>query len=326
MNDFKAFKSGNEKALMDSFHLPSEQFPYPLKTVESKAFGTLQVYDIPECDKGKMLKLMYPFCPLPKMNGYYLDIHQDEKFRISDFMIIRDGGKNYLVSPYYPESGGMAVDWVEVRRAEAFYHYQLESEYGTIPMYSDGEKVEVFNMPDTARIPLLKDVLTEYGKYRANALFYDTRALKCFRWQDFKVEADDDGKGLVSPFFEESGALFDECVLISEPFCNDETLAVDNKSANEPLLPYSLHVLSVDDKNYFRDLPVEVFEYILPEKDRLEVLESLFPFRPIPDFDSDVTDAYLSRKFKLRDGIVIRLDSKNVILTPFLNDVGAISL
>ena len=326
MNDFKAFKSGNEKQLMDSFNLPSEQFPYPLRTIESKIFGTVTVYDIPECDKGKMLKLMYPFCPLPKMNDYYYDIHQDANFRVSDYLIIRDGGKNYLVSPYYPESGGMAVDWLDVRRAEALDYNDLGSKYGTIPIHSYDSTVEVFNMPDTDRIPLLKDVLSEYGQYRENGIFYDTMALRCFSWRDFKVEADDEGKGLVSPFFKEGGALFGDCVLIAEEFCNDETLAVDNKKVTGELFPYSLHVLPMDGQRVFYDFPNELFEYIIPDKDRQSVLESLFPFRPIPDFDSEVTDAYLARKFKFRDCIVVRLNSKNVILTPFFNDIGAISL
>ena len=326
MNDFKAFKSGSEKELMDTFHLPSEQFPYPLRTVESKIFGTVTVYDIPECDKGKMLKLMYPFYPLPKMNGYYFDIHQNEKFKVSDFLIIRDGGKNYLVSPYYPESGGMAVDWLDVRRAEAFEEHELNSKYGTIPLYAEDNKVEIFNMPDTERIPLLKDVLSEYGKFRENAIFYDTGALRCFSWQDFKIDADEEGKGLVSPFFEDSGSLFNDCALVSEEFCNSETLAVNTKNANEALLPYSIHVQPMERKGDFYDYPGELFEYIIPDKDRQSVLEALFPFRPIPDFDSEVTDAYLARKFIFRDCIVVRLCSRNVILTPFFNDIGAISM
>ena len=327
MIDFKAFKSGNEKALMDNFHMPTELFPDPLRTVESKMFGTVTYYDIPEFEKGKMLKIMYPFSPIPKMNEYYLDIHQDEKFRISDYMLIRDDEKNYLVSPYYPESGGMVVDWLEMPRSIDIDHYSLNKDYGKSTVNGpEGEEVEFYNMPDADRISLVRDVLEDYCKYKENGLFFDTKALRCFSWQDFKVETDEDSKGLATPLFEEGGAEFDDCVLIADGFCNDETLKVDTREVSSSVLPYSLHVLPLEEKNEFRPFPRELFEYIIPDKERKAVLESLFPFRPIPDFDSEVLDAYLGRKFFFRDCIVVRKHSRNVMLTPFLSDVGALSL
>ena len=156
-------------------------------------------------------------------------------------------------------------------------------------------------------------------------IFYDINALKCFRWQDFKIEKGEDGKGLVSPFFYEGGSRFEDCSLIAEEFCNEETLLVDNNDAKSNLLPYSLHVLPMETRDEICEFPLEYFEYIIPEKEKQAVLESIFQFRPIPDFDSDVTDAYLGRKFFFRDCIVVRKHSRNVILTPFYNDIGAIS-
>jgi len=125
--------------------------------------------------------------------------------------------------------------------------------------------------------------------------------------------------------FIEGGASFEDCVLIADGFCNDETMQVDMGEVNSDVLPYSLHVLPLEEKDMFCPFPKELFEYIIPDKERQNVLESLFPFRPIPEYDSEVVDAYLGRKFFFRDCIVVREHSRNIVLTPFYNDIGAIS-
>lgn len=39
------------------------------------------------------------------------DIHEGKKFVVKDFMVTREGEANFLVSPYYFESGGSVIDW-----------------------------------------------------------------------------------------------------------------------------------------------------------------------------------------------------------------------
>ena len=327
MCDIQAFSSGNEKELMDRFNMPDEVLPYPLKTMDSKMFGTVTYYDIPKCDKGKILKLMYPFWPIPKMNEYYIDIHEDARFKVSDYMLIRDMDKNYLVSPFYPNSGGMAVDWLEIPRAKAFDKRNLSLEYGKETIASDYDSIlEVYHMPDDDRVALLRDVLAEYGDFGDDAMFYDCRAQRCFKWQDFLIDADDHGKGLASPFFDKSGSLYGNCTPVQDAFNNAETLAVDNCEARRKILPYSLSIVADEARNEYFCMPFEMFKYDIPEKEMADVLASLFPFRPVPALDSVVTDAFIEDSFRFKDCIVTRKHSQNVLLTPLFNDIGAISL
>jgi hypothetical protein len=39
------------------------------------------------------------------------DIHAEKKFKRRDFMVVREGRMNMLVSPYYFEGGGSVIDW-----------------------------------------------------------------------------------------------------------------------------------------------------------------------------------------------------------------------
>ncbi len=70
--------------------------------------------DIPEKEKAALLKVLFPFCDNIEMDDTVYDMHQDKEFKFGDAMIIYEpwNGYNYLVSPYYPVSGGMAVDFL----------------------------------------------------------------------------------------------------------------------------------------------------------------------------------------------------------------------
>ncbi len=67
---------------------------------------------IPDEDKGKVLEQLYIFRPIPSLNARRLDMHEGKKFRIRDFRVTREHGRNLLVSPYYPSSGGTVIDWM----------------------------------------------------------------------------------------------------------------------------------------------------------------------------------------------------------------------
>ena len=47
------------------------------------------------------------------------DIHADKKFMVKEFRVTWEHGMNYLVSPYYPESGGTVIDWWDENWDEA---------------------------------------------------------------------------------------------------------------------------------------------------------------------------------------------------------------
>lgn len=84
---------------------------FPILTAPA-AWGGMEEYDIPMNQKAAVLKKLYPFDPVPKMDDVMFDLHAEKTFRVSDFRVVRDGGMNMLVSPYYPESGGTVIDWM----------------------------------------------------------------------------------------------------------------------------------------------------------------------------------------------------------------------
>ena len=81
----------------------------PLKVGES----TVEEYLIPDDKKGEVLQQLYPFNPVPALGAVMLDIHEEKLFRVGEFRVLRGGSMDWLVSPYFPVSGGTVIDWVE---------------------------------------------------------------------------------------------------------------------------------------------------------------------------------------------------------------------
>lgn len=93
--------------------------PFPLRTVET-ALGPVEVYEIPEDQKGPVLEKLCPFHPIPKLEALMEDIHAEKTFRVKEFMVTREGGMNVLASPYYLESGGTVIDWIPAGRGKKY--------------------------------------------------------------------------------------------------------------------------------------------------------------------------------------------------------------
>ncbi|MBM3284391.1 MAG: hypothetical protein FJY81_00795 [Candidatus Aminicenantes bacterium] len=89
--------------------------PFPLRTVQT-ALGSVDVYEIPEEQKGAVLEKLFPFRPIPRLGTLMEDIHAEKTFQVKEFMVTREEGMNVLASPYYLESGGTVIDWVPARR------------------------------------------------------------------------------------------------------------------------------------------------------------------------------------------------------------------
>lgn len=98
---------------MKTLTYPQElPLPYPTRPIKVEG-GYVDAYIIPEEDKGKILKALYPFVPLPSLDAVKLDIHEDKMFKVREFMVLRSPGMNWLVSPYFPSSGGTVIDWCD---------------------------------------------------------------------------------------------------------------------------------------------------------------------------------------------------------------------
>jgi hypothetical protein len=72
----------------------------------------VEEYIIPDEKKLEVLKQLYIFTPLPALDDERFDLHEGKKFRVGDFRVTWEDGRNYLVSPYYPSSGGTVIDWM----------------------------------------------------------------------------------------------------------------------------------------------------------------------------------------------------------------------
>jgi hypothetical protein len=73
----------------------------------------VEEFIIPEEDKEIVLEQLYPFSPVPKLTDEMYDIHAEKTFIVREFRVTWERGMNFLVSPYYPESGGTVIDWMD---------------------------------------------------------------------------------------------------------------------------------------------------------------------------------------------------------------------
>ena len=114
----KMCRGGDEFTMMDMLGPSTEFLPFELKKVSSPDGKEVECYVIPDEQKGKVLKELYPFAGVPSLDARLYDLHQQETFTVRDYLVIRKDGKNYLVSPYFPETGGTVLDWMDDKEQE----------------------------------------------------------------------------------------------------------------------------------------------------------------------------------------------------------------
>lgn len=89
-----------------------ERLPYPVKTVTVDG-EVYEEYIIPDEDRAAVFEQLYPYVEKPAMDDFQLDIHVEKNFQVKDFKVIRGGGFDELVSPYFYEGGGTVIDWFD---------------------------------------------------------------------------------------------------------------------------------------------------------------------------------------------------------------------
>jgi len=97
--------------MVQALDTPEEKLPYPTKPLKVHG-GMVDEYIIPDDKKAEVLDQVYPFDPVPALDEERYDLHEGKKFRVADFRVTWEDGMNYLVSPYYPSSGGSVIDWM----------------------------------------------------------------------------------------------------------------------------------------------------------------------------------------------------------------------
>ena len=89
-----------------------EKLPYQTRALVFPDGTSVEEFMIPDEDKEIVLTQLYPFSPIPKLTDIVYDLHADKTFVVKDFRVTWEHGMNYLVSPYYSESGGTVIDWM----------------------------------------------------------------------------------------------------------------------------------------------------------------------------------------------------------------------
>ena len=90
-----------------------EKLPYQTRPLFFPNGASVEEFIIPDEDKELVLEQLYPFSPIPRLTDVLYDLHADKTFVVKDFRVTWEHGMNYLVSPYYAESGGTVIDWVD---------------------------------------------------------------------------------------------------------------------------------------------------------------------------------------------------------------------
>lgn len=101
-----------ERSMLLKLTGPQPRLCYPTVRLSMLNGSVVEKYIISDTDKEKVLKKLYPFDDIPSMDSRMVDIHTDKAFIVKDFMVVREGDGNFLVSPYYAEAGGTVLDWM----------------------------------------------------------------------------------------------------------------------------------------------------------------------------------------------------------------------
>jgi len=109
---------GEEKRILRSLTGPEKELPYPRQPLLMSSGTTVEEYIIPDSDRQKVLELLFLFSPVPDLDEVMFDLHEEQPFLVRQYRVTREGNNNFLVSPYYPQSGGTVLDWVSQENAQ----------------------------------------------------------------------------------------------------------------------------------------------------------------------------------------------------------------
>ena len=102
-----------ERMMMLTVTGPQRPLKYPTHLLAMSDGTFTKEYEIPEEDREEVFQQLYLFDNPPSMDTIMLDIHEGKKFKVKDFRVIREDGGNFIVSPFYPISGGTLLDWAQ---------------------------------------------------------------------------------------------------------------------------------------------------------------------------------------------------------------------
>ena len=90
---------------------PEGKLPFPTRPLKV-GDDIVEEYIIPDDKKQEVLEQLYLFDPVPSLDDTLFDLHEGKTFTVRDYRVTWERGENWLVSPYYPSSGGTVIDWL----------------------------------------------------------------------------------------------------------------------------------------------------------------------------------------------------------------------
>jgi len=92
------------------------KLPFPTRPLKV-GNDVVEEYVIPDDKRQEVLEKLYLFDPVPALDEELYDLHEGKTFIVRDFRVTWENGQNWLVSPYYPSSGGTVIDWLPAEAA-----------------------------------------------------------------------------------------------------------------------------------------------------------------------------------------------------------------
>ena len=102
----------DERKMLMAICGPQPRLEYPTEPLSMSNGCTVEKYVIPEADRKTVLERLYPFTDRPELDSEMVDIHTGARFRVGDYLAIREGSLNFLAAPRYAEAGGTVLDWI----------------------------------------------------------------------------------------------------------------------------------------------------------------------------------------------------------------------
>ncbi len=145
-------------------HPAPKTLPYPTKPIAT-LYGDTVEYLIPDGQKEKVLRKLYPFGPAPLMTQKLMDIHEHKEFMVKDFKVVQQGDYVLLVSPYFAHTGGSVVDWEQPGGENDGVHISAMPDELSIAAFSSGEADALTGQPFGAAKPARAEGMSDerYG-------------------------------------------------------------------------------------------------------------------------------------------------------------------
>jgi hypothetical protein len=132
---------------MDAPMDAEQKLPFPTRPLRL-GDDIVEEYIIPDDKKQEVLELLYFFENAPSLDEEMYDLHEGKTFIVRDFRVTWENGQNWLVSPYYPNSGGTVIDWVPPDDEDD----GSEDEYGEDEYGQDDDGVSLLDEDDDSAI------------------------------------------------------------------------------------------------------------------------------------------------------------------------------